>query len=308
MRIAIIGPGALGCLFGIRLHQSGHDITLVHHRKRSVQKIRKSGVRLRTVSGRIEKANLKIQEVLHHSDKTDLVIVTVKAYHTETVARSLRGTVGPFGHVLTLQNGLDNVETLSRYIPANMIVGGSTTEGARLIAEGYVQHTGRGTTWLGNIVAGKSTYVNDLKKVFQRAGFSTTVTGSINSVLWSKAIVNAAINPLTALTRLRNGELAKVPGLLAIASKVVEEGQQVCRLMGTRTIRPGPRQLLEKILSSTALNKSSMLQDVEKGKRTEILQLNGMLTKFGKSRNFDTPYNRLLTSLVLGLESSKTIR
>ena len=259
------------------------------------------------MSGRIEKANLNIQGTLHRSDRVDLVIVTVKSYDTETVARSLKGSVGPFGRVLTLQNGLNNIETLSRYVPAKSILGGSTTEGAHLISEGYVQHMGRGTTWLGNIVAGKSSHVHGLKRVFQNAGFSTTVTDNIKGVLWSKAIVNAAINPLTALTRLRNGELVKVPELLAIARKVVEEGQQVCRLLGIRTIRPGPRQLLEKILSSTALNKSSMLQDVEKGKRTEILQLNGMITKFGKSRDFHTPYNRLLTDLVLGLESSKTI-
>ena len=278
----------------------------MHHRKRSVRRIRRSGVRLRTISGRIEKANLRIQGALHRSDKVDLVIVTVKAYNTETVARSLKASVGGFGLVLTLQNGLNNIETLSRYVPAKSMIGGSTTEGAHLISEAYVQHTGRGMTWLGNIVAGKPARVYSLKKAFESAGFPTTVTGNITGVLWSKAIVNAAINPLTALTRLRNGELVKLPGLLAIARKVVEEGQQVCGLLGIRTIRPRPKRLLEKILSSTALNKSSMLQDVEKGTRTEILQLNGMITKFGKSRNFDTPYNRLLTNLVLGLESSET--
>ncbi len=258
------------------------------------------------MSGRIEKANLKIQGALRRSDRVDLVIVTVKAYDTERVARSLKRSVERSGHVLTLQNGLNNTETLSRYVPAKSILGGSTTEGAHLIREGYVQHMGRGTTWLGNIVAGKSAYVYSLKNVFQSAGFSTTVTGNIEGVLWSKAIVNAAINPLTALTRLRNGELVKVPGLHAIANKVVEEGQQVCTLLGIRTIRPSPKQLLEKILSSTARNKSSMLQDVEKGKRTEILQLNGIIAEFGKSRNFSAPYNTLLTSLVLGLESSRT--
>ncbi|HZY95322.1 MAG TPA: 2-dehydropantoate 2-reductase [Candidatus Bathyarchaeia archaeon] len=308
MRIAIIGPGALGCLFGIRLNKTGHDIILVHHRKRSVRRIKASGVRLKNLSGRIEKANLKIQGTLHRSDRVDLVIVTVKAYDTETVARSLKGSLGPLGLVLTLQNGLNNLETLSRYIPAKAIVGGSTTEGAYLIGEGYAQHTGRGTTWLGQIVPAKSANIYHLKKVFQGAGFSTRVTRNVKGVLWSKAIVNSAINPLTALTRLRNGELVKVPGLLAITIKVVEEGQQVCSLLGIKTTRPGPGQLLEKILSSTALNKSSMLQDVEKGKRSEILQLNGMIAKFGKSRNLDTPYNTLLTNLVLGLESSKTSR
>jgi 2-dehydropantoate 2-reductase len=255
--------------------------------------------------GRIEKANLKIQRGLHRPERVDLVIVTVKAYDTETVARRLKRTIGSFGLVLTLQNGLNNVETLSQYVPSASIIGGSTTEGANLISEGYVQHTGRGTTWLGNVVPGKPARINSIKKVFQSAGFSTRITNNIKGVLWSKAIVNAAINPLTALTRLRNGDLVRVPGLFAVANKVIEEGQQVCRLREIRTVRPGPRQLLQSILSSTATNKSSMLQDIERGKRTEILQLNGMIAKLARSRNFDTPYNTLLTHLVLGLESSK---
>jgi len=226
----------------------------------------------------------------------------VKAYDTKAVAESYRRIVPLETTVLSLQNGLGNVETLQSAIN-NELLAGSTTEGAFSLGPGSVLHTGRGLTVIGDLRRTKSETCSRIKIALQDAGFQTKISSNMVGVLWTKAIVNAAINPLSGLTRLPNGALAKSSEIRRIGFQVMEEGMSVSRAERVRLVED-PRKLWRRILSSTKANKSSMLQDIERGKMTEIRQLNGAILSRGKKRGIETPTNGILTKLVLGIEES----
>jgi 2-dehydropantoate 2-reductase len=233
---------------------------------------------------------------------SEVLIIAVKAYDTKGVAASYRRIVPLETTVLSLQNGLGNIETLQSVLK-NELLAGSTTEGAFSLGPGSVVHTGRGLTIIGDPRGTKSDTSSRIKIAFEDAGFQTKISSNMTGVLWTKAIVNAAINPLSGLTRLPNGALAKSAEIHEIGLRVMEEGISVSHAERVR-LAGDPRKFWRRILLSTKANKSSMLQDIERGRMTEIRQLNGAILSRGKTRGVETPTNWVLTKLVLGIEES----
>ena len=304
MRIAIVGAGAIGCLFGSRLSLAGNDVTLIHRSNLVVRAIHRHGVILRESRGKPRAVHVPIKRGPLEISDVDLLIVTVKAYDTKGVATSYRGKIGPAITVLSLQNGLGNVETLRSYLK-RPVLAGSTTEGSLYLGPGRIRHTGRGLTVIGSPKADSLEIDPVMKRTFNAAGFRTTVDPNINGVLWTKTLINAAINPLTALTRMSNGALSRRKALIEVGSEVISEGMMVSRAEHVKLVGD-PRRLWKKILVSTRGNKSSMLQDIETGKMTEIRQLNGAIVSHAKRVGVRVPINETLTKLVLELEFSVT--
>jgi 2-dehydropantoate 2-reductase len=304
LRIAVIGAGAIGCLFGGRLHIAGQTVILIHHRRSVATSIEKKGVSIQELSGKVVRARIKSRTRLSTRDKPELVLISVKAYDTESVASPLRESLKGNVPVLSLQNGLGNVEKLERRLGSNSVIAGTTTEGALTTGPGRVIHTGRGMTWIGEVDGKPSERCLAIESAFRRAGFSTVLSNNIKGVLWSKAIVNSAVNPISALTHVRNGYLLKTSELREIASKVIEEGSAVAHANGI-VLKPSPKRLLARVLDSASKNKSSMLQDIEARRKTEIRQLNGSISRLGHLSGVSTPFNDLLAELVLSLERSQ---
>jgi 2-dehydropantoate 2-reductase len=286
------------------LHKSGQSVLLVHHRKGTVGYMRERGLTLRRLSGKTVRARVKVKQSLSERDRPDLIMLTVKAYDTEPAARQLKTVLAGGVPVLSLQNGFGNIETISRFLPKHAAIVGTTTEGALLRKPGDVVHTGKGTTWLGEIDGRLTGRLYAIKSVLREAGFRTEVSNKILGVIWSKAIVNSAINPITAIARVSNGELLRNSNLLNAALRILGEGVAVA---DARRVAPAlsPVPLLFRVLSSARTNKSSMLRDIESGRTTEIRQLNGWIVARGKRSGVDTPYNSLVTQLVLGLEEAQ---
>jgi 2-dehydropantoate 2-reductase len=267
-----------------------------------VRAIQKNGVRLREVDRTFKRVRLPIRKGPARLHGVEVLIVAVKAYDTGAVARSYRRIVPLGTTVLSLQNGLGNVETLQSMLK-NHVLAGSTTEGAFSLGPGYVVHTGSGVTVVGDPRGADSDTCARIKIAFDDAGFQTKTSSNIRGVLWTKAIVNAAINPISSLTRLPNGALAKNAAIREIALRAMDEGISVSYAARIRLVG-NPKKLWRTILLSTKPNKSSMLQDIERGKMTEIRQLNGAILSQGKRTGVNTPVNGILTKLVLGLEES----
>jgi len=285
------------------LQRAGQSVLLIHHRRSVAADIEEKGVRIRELSGKIVRVHVQTRTSLSRRDKPDLVLVTVKAYDSEAVALALKKSVRRNVPVLSLQNGLGNVEELTRQLGADSTIAGTTTEGAMSTGPGAVIHTGRGMTWVGEMNGKLSDRCLNIQKALRKAGFVTIVSNNIKGVLWSKAIVNSAINSITAAARVRNGDVAKMPQLRKCASQVVDEGMAVARANGI-LLKPSPKTLLARVLALTPRNKSSMLQDIEAGRKTEIRQLNGLISHQGRLVGVRTPFNGMLTKLVLALERS----
>ena len=302
MKIGIIGAGAMGCLFAGKLSEAGNEVSVADHDTGTVSAIRKRGVRIRE-DRRVRRVRVSIGKAPGNFQDFDLVLVMVKSHSTKNVARDLRGRVGTKAMILTLQNGLGNVETLTRRFGARVIAG-STTEASLRLGPGLIEHTGKGLTLVGELDGEKSRRVLNVIRSFKSAGFETKVAGNIQSAVWSKAILNSTINPVSALTRLENGLLESVGGMRELMWRVLQEGVRVARAEGVKLRVVDISRSLSRVLALTAGNRSSMLQDVLNGRKTEVRELNGMIAGLGRKHRIETPLNTLLSSLVTGLEES----
>ena len=257
---------------------------------------------MREQSGEISKQQMAVKQSLSTNDDPDFVILTVKAFDTDEAARLQLKSVGLNTTVLTIQNGLGNTETLRRYLPPRSVIVGSTTLGVTRIAPGVVNYSGTGTTWIGELNGRLTQRCSTIQAIFVESGLEANVSKNILGVLWLKAIVNSAINPISAIAHANNVELLEAPDLLNACNRVVREGMKIAAANGI-LLPASPISVLRGVLTSTAANKSSMLQDIEGGRQTEIRQLNGVLSQTAKKLGVPAPNNLLLTRLILGLEA-----
>ncbi len=305
MKIVIVGPGAIGCLFaGYLLKNKAAEVWLLDNNPQRVERIRQNGVRIDTTesSFRVKPfVTAKISDI----DAADLAVICVKAFDTESAVKSLEPLLSNKGPViLTVQNGLGNIEIAAETAGSDRVLGGVTSQAATLKAEGRVFHAARGETVIGRLDGKYTAAMRNAREVFNRAGLNTRLNRDISSVIWSKLVVNAAINAQTALIRIRNGELVRNQETREIMSLVVAEAVRVAKKKRVRLIYDDPIQKAESIARITGKNISSMLQDVLNKRRTEIEYINGAIVRQAQSLNLSAPVNLVLTDLVRTLEST----
>jgi len=310
MKVGIVGPGAMGCLLAGMMGRAGLEVLLLDHRPDRAAHIRREGVRLETGLGDIHVPVAVTLEPLELSG-VDLVLICVKAYDTEVVSRRLRA-LDPPPYFLTLQNGVGNVERMGDCLPREKVLAGITSHGATALGPGWVRHAGRGDTLVGAGFAEDSEQQNRgvqmTRQCLSSAGFETRTVPRIDPLIWSKLLVNVGINALTALTRLRNGDLLRFSPTEQILEEAVAEALRVARAKGIELIYDDPLEQVKNVCRHTAPNLSSMLQDVLKEKRTEIDFINGAIVREAERLRIPVPVNALLTRLVQALEQSYSLR
>jgi 2-dehydropantoate 2-reductase len=227
---------------------------------------------------------------------TKLALVVVKSWQTERAARQLADCLAEDGLAVTLQNGLGNDAVLSGILGPQCVARGVTTLGATLLAPGLVRPGGDGTVTLE-----AQPRLAPLKKQLRVANIITRTVTNIESVIWEKLVVNAAINPLTALLRVKNGELLKRPFARELMGELACEAASVAKAHGVELPFPGAERVAEEVARRTTENTSSMLQDVLRGAPTEVDVINGAVVHWGEKKNVPTPANRVIWSLVKAL-------
>lgn len=300
MRIAVLGAGALGTLFAGSL-AAERPVTLVGRDDEHLHAIADDGVQIRRPDGSTER--YAVDATADHAavSDADILLIAVKSYDTEAAMAD----VEPFlerPDVLTLQNGLGNAETIREFVHEEHILAGTTTNGAVIDEPGTVDHTGRGTTTIGRMWTRNDALVDHLAATFRQVGLETTVVDDVERAIWEKVLVNVGINPLSALSRVSNGQIIAVPAGERVLETAVEEAHRVARADGHQFDRD-PVQVTRQVASDTGPNRSSMLQDVERGSRTEIDALNGAVVDRAARHDIGVPVNRTLTDCIRLLES-----
>ena len=293
MRIVILGAGAIGSLFGGFL-AGKHDVTLVCRQDHALA-IQKEGLKITGLSD--FHVRPKAVTSVEGLEPPEILFLTVKAYDTEKALEDARAIMSPETILVSLQNGLGNLEIISKKMPDARFVVGITSQGAILRAPGNVEHTGQSYT-----IVGGSTDAVKVAELLNDSDIETTVSNDIQAEIWYKAIVNAVINPLGTLLKGRNGLILERPELQKLVKRIIQEGVDVAL---ARHISIDPSMALSKVMqvaTETANNICSMRLDVEKSRRTEIMQMNGAIASYGKEAGISTPVNSLLTSLVRALE------
>jgi len=302
MKISIIGAGAMGSLYGGMLSEAGHDVVLYDVNKEHVDRINSKGLA-------IHSAATKEVKVVHPSASTDpgavrnsdIFIIFVKSTITEIVAKQFSEYANENTIVITLQNGLGNEAIIRRYFPEGQVAAGVTSQGATFIGPGEINHAGKGPTYL--CMADKNNarlepFVNALNS----AGFETHIEENIEDLIWSKLIINVGINAVTAITGLENGKLLDYPEIKEVMADLVAEGVKTAEKKGVKFTYPDPLAVVFEVAEKTALNRSSMLQDFDRGNATEIDFINNAIVREAEKLGMEAPVNKTVTGIVKTLE------
>lgn len=301
MRIAVIGAGAMGSVFGARLQATGAELILFDINEAHVQAIRTNGLTLGDAGGDRRVAVPATSRIAEVAD-ADLTLVLVDSNATADIAPLLPKLLAKDGVALTLQNGIGNVEALVAVLGAQRVIAGATMNSAAFLGPGHVRHTNVGPTVIGLPGGSPTARVRALAARLSDAGFPTTATDNAMGHVWAKFVLNCAINPLCALTGLRAGEIARHPPTARLLERVLDEVLTVAAAKGIRLPDPDLRRhVLDHAFAR--YNRPSMLQHVESGRRTEIEALNGVLVREAGRLGVAVPYNEAIWAAVSGIDA-----
>jgi 2-dehydropantoate 2-reductase len=300
MRVAVLGPGALGCLLAGRLAEAGEDTVLLDRDPDRAAEIRDRGIVIESQDG-TRMVSLDVATGPSGAGEVDLLIVAVKAYDTASAMDQWTGCLSGAGTVLTVQNGLGNVEAILDAVPDRHVVGGITGEGATGRGPGRTYHAGAGETFLAAARGGKEA-VAGAAAPLGRAGFRVHVEDDLDRVIWTKLLTNVGVNGLAGILGVRNGELLEAEGAREVMRDLIGEAATVAERKGVVLPDGDPRARAEGILRRTAENVNSLLQDLRAGRRTEVDYLNGKVVEHGDALGVPTPVNRTIWAMVRAME------
>ena len=303
MKIVIVGPGAIGCLLTSFLSKGKDEVWLLDKDGERASKINKNGISIEGISGEWNvkgKATTDVKNI----GSAELVIIAVKSYDTKEAISASKPLISDDTSVLTLQNGLGNIEIISEAVGQEKVIGGVTNLGATLLEAGKVRHAGKGETIIGRIDGKIPVQMRQIREIFNACGLETRISKDIKGILWSKLIINVGINALTALTRLRNGKLIEFEGTRKILREAVTEAVRISKRKRIKLIYDDPLAKVEAVCEATSENISSMLQDVLRKKRTEIDFINGVIVRQGQELGIPVPANLMLVDLVKTIETT----
>ncbi len=304
MRIVIVGPGAIGTLFAALLAKAKpvNEVWLLDKDPQRAKRLALSGLKVEGISD--FKVQVNVTADARDIQKANLVIIAVKSYDTEAAVKSIMPILTEETKVLTIQNGIGNLEIITELVGQQRALGGITAHGATLIREGCVKHAGSDETTIGRPDGKIFGDVRAVANIFNDAKIETKMSKDIKAVIWSKLIVNVGVNALAALTRLCNGHIAKIDYSKEILRQSVSEAVRVAKRKGIKLLYDDPLQKTESVCAATSTNVCSMLQDVLSKKPTEIDFINGAISRHGRSLGIKTPVNDMLFALIKTIESS----
>ena len=321
MKITIAGSGAMGCRFGAALFQAGHDVVLLDGWREHVTAINAVGLRVADTTGTRTLPMTAVllrgpaNQVSAPGEAADLVIVFAKATATGAVAAAAAatGAIGQKSLVLTLQNGLGNVEALLAHVPVDRLLAGTTTLGTELLGPGHIRALGSGETVLGPLPGAGGVATEAAERIalaLDGAGISVRTSPSALEVIWAKVAFNCVMNSLCSIASIPVSALARYDGFDALASSVLDEVAAVARAEGVIVDTAAALRLMQAQFDPSASGDhlASMLQDLMNGRPTEIAQLNGAIAARAARRGIDAPVNAAITRLVGLLEATWTGR
>ena len=295
--ITIIGTGAMALYFGGSLSAAGERVRFLGSWQEGIDAINRKGICIVDNAGK----NYFPAQASANPGKfpsTHMALVLVKSWQTGRAAKMLEEVLHPEGIVLTLQNGLGNVEILNAALGKEQTAQGVTTYGATVQGPGIVRLGGKGV-----ISVQQHARLTPLIQTLRRSGLEVQEVSDITSILWSKLVINVAINPLTGILGVKNGSLLDSPAATKIMGLAAREAADVASAMGIKLNIKDPALEAERVAAATAENLSSMLQDIQRNAPTEIEAMCGSVIRSGRMVDLPTPVNEVLLLMIQAREN-----
>ena len=309
-RVLVAGSGAIGSVFGCLLREAGHTVALLG-RQSHLMAIRARGLKLDGIWGEHYARGFELAtQATDLSGTYDLALISVKAYDTEAMAREISAVVDRDGLVISLQNGLGNIEILAEIFGAERSLGANVLVGAMIAEAGRVTVTVQAAPIIiGPLEISDCVTLERIHywiSAFKRANIPCEATVRILSYLWAKIFYNAPLNALGALLQVHYGVLGEAPELREIMDRIIDEAFLVADRKDVEllwsTVQDYRALFYTHLVPSTYNHQSSMLQDLQHGRRTEISVINGAIWRYGQQLGIPTPGNEVMTRLIWARE------
>jgi 2-dehydropantoate 2-reductase len=301
--VVIVGGGAMGGAFAGALATSGQDVTIVEVSPQVIDAISQDGLRVETAESD-HAHRVPITNDAASIGRAGVVLLFVKAGHTRAAAGTLAPLVGPSTVVASLQNGWGNADIVAETVSPDQLAVGVTYHSATVAAPGRIRHTARGATFVGPYVDGAGLEgAERVASVLRRAGFEATATAAVKTEIWRKLVLNVATLPTSALTGSVSGRLGE-DGLIEVVDELAREAVRVARGQGYEIEEAERLNRIHAVIAAGGTGRSSMLQDVQAHRPTEIDTVCGAVVRAADRLGIAVPLNRAMVGLVHALERS----
>jgi 2-dehydropantoate 2-reductase len=303
-KVAVIGAGAIGGLFGGMLREGGLNVTLIDRWAEHVDAINARGLRLVGHGG---DRDIQIVATTDASDvgPVDVVIVQTKAMHTIDAVKAAGALFGPETVAISFQNGLGNEENIGSVIGMDRVLGGLTAQGAMVTGPGVVHNYSDLPSYIGELQGGLSERAERIAQAFTTAGLETHASAELRKVMWKKYLANVALSAASGSTNLNSQQMMAIPELRAVCIGAMEEAALIAAAIGISLSDKEKQEILAPLISpeGTGASKSSLCVDLLNERPTEIDTIAGAVVRLGCEHGIATPINQTLVAVIKGKES-----
>jgi len=300
LKIAVIGAGAMGCIFGGKL-STGHEVHLIDVNEQLVQQIRKDGVILEEDSGR-NVYRPCISADSKDLGEMDLVILFVKSMFSRDALKNNKHLIGANTYLLTLQNGAGHEATLEEFARKSRIIIGTTEDNGLMLAPGHVRRGGRGRVNIGCLVESQDGILANIKTAFDCCGFDTCIHENIRQLIWNKLLMNSSLSATTAVLKCTIGYVGADKSAWAMAQALLAEGCAVAEALG---LHPDKEELVKKMEYTTTNSPNGMTSiaaDLRSGRKTEVDMITGTVVRTAKEVGVAVPAHEFVFHTIHALE------
>ena len=305
MKITIAGgAGAMGSIFGGRLHQNGQEVLLYDVAEPAVKKINESGLRIIDKNGNTETIPIQASTNAADTKNSDAVIIFTKCFHTESAIRSLQPFFKPTTKIISLQNGWGNAQTISNITGKDNLLLGVNYISGTLLEPGYVKQVGNPIAYIGRWEKPVDEFTHTFSTILSETGVATKACDDVITEIWKKLALNVATLPTATLLRFQAHLLVACEPIIELMKKLLHETILVAHALNISIEYEERLNTITGLLKNAVGAKGSMLQDAEASRRTEIDVINGAIVTTGKEFNIPTPYNESMVLLIKAMEQN----
>jgi 2-dehydropantoate 2-reductase len=307
LNVAVLGSGAMGCLFGGLLAEKGLKVTLIDVWKEHIDAINKNGLKMDGFGG---DRFIKISATNDPKSisPVDVVIVMCKATALEQALTNAKSIVGDKTVLMSFQNGIGHEAIMQNIVGIDKVLGGTTTQASNILGPGHIKNHASLPSWIGEYEGGLSDRVKDIAETFTAHGLETIASDNVKKRKWMKLFALTAVGPLSAIFDMHHTELyvTNKESKLAreLGKQIILETRKVAQADGVEVSEDECLEMFLKIVDSNQTNKSSMAFDIQYKRKSEIDFINGSVSKIGKKHGVPTPLNDMLYKIIKVKEGS----